>query len=255
MTQRWKLTIEYNGAGFAGWQRQSHALSVQQVLEEAIQRFSGEETRLHVAGRTDAGVHALGQVAHMDLERATSAREIMGALNYHIRPHAVSVLAVEPVSENFHARFDAKARSYRYVLLNRTAPPALEAGRVWHFPRQLALAPMQEGARLLLGHHDFSTFRAQGCQAKSPLKTLDRLDVRQQGSYFIFETKARSFLYHQVRNMVGTLTLLGTEAWTPQDLRQAFEAADRTKGGPTAPSDGLYFCAVDYDDAPSPAQP
>lgn len=250
MTQRWKLTIEYDGTGFAGWQRQTHELSVQQVLEEAIQRFSGEAPRLHVAGRTDAGVHALGQVAHMDLSRQTSAHEIMGAINFHVRPHAVSILNVEPVSDAFHARFTALARSYRYVILNRVAPPTLETNRVWHVIKKLSLEPMQRGAQLLLGSHDFSTFRAQGCQAKSPFKTLDRLEVRRQGDHIIFETKARSFLYHQVRNMVGTLSLLGMGAWNINDFQQAFEAADRAKGGPTAPPQGLFFCAVDYDAPP-----
>lgn len=246
---RWKLTLEYDGGGFCGWQRQEHAFSVQQALEEAVEKFSGEAATLHVAGRTDAGVHARAQVAHMDLAKDYDAREIMGAINFHVRPHRVVVTEAEAVPETFHARFGAKQRAYRYLLINRRAPLALMAGRAWHLPRPLELAPMQQAASLLLGHHDFSTFRAHHCQAKSPMKTLDRLDIAQAGDTFQFETEARSFLYHQVRNMVGTLAMVGTGQWSVERFAEAFAAADRTQGGPTAPPEGLYFWSVLYADS------
>lgn len=243
---RWKITIEYDGSGFSGWQRQAHALSVQEVIETAIARFTGETPTVHVAGRTDAGVHALAQVAHFDLEKDVKQSEVMGAINFHVRPHPVALLNAEIVDADFHARHSAKARSYRYIIINRRGPLALMAGKAWHIPRALDIAPMQEAAALLIGKHDFSTFRAQGCQANSPLKTLDLLTVRREEDRVIFETKARSFLYHQVRNMVGTLVMVGNGQWSVTDFRKAFEAADRTKGGPTAPPDGLYFLGVNY---------
>lgn len=243
---RWKLLIEYDGSGFCGWQKQARDLTVQQVIEEAIEKFSGEQARLFVAGRTDAGVHALGQVAHFDLERNAEAGEVQGAINFYVRPHRVSILRAEKVSENFHARFSAKSRSYRYLIANRSAPLTIMAGRYWHLPSPLSLAPMQEAAKLLLGNHDFSTFRAHHCQAKSPIKTLDRLDIAQDGEVFAFEADSRSFLYHQIRNMVGSLTLVGAGRWSVEDFHQALLAADRAKGGPTAPPEGLYFVSVQY---------
>ena len=246
MTQRWKITIEYDGSCFCGWQRQAEGTTVQQVIEEAIFSFSSQRSDIYVAGRTDTGVHALAQVAHFDLDKNMEAHAICGAINYYVRPHRITILGAEPVSEEFHARFDAKARSYRYLLINRHPPLALMAGRAWHFARPLLLAPMQMAASKLLGKHDFSTFRASHCQANSPIRTLDKLDISQAGETFVFETKARSFLYHQVRNMVGTLVMVGTGQWSLEDFTNAFAAADRTKGGPTAPSDGLYFQSVDY---------
>jgi len=246
MTTRWKLTIEYDGSGFCGWQRQAKDITVQQVIEDAIFSFSGERVTLCVAGRTDAGVHALAQIAHFDLEKAIEPHAVRGAINFFVRPHRVVILVAEIVSEDFHARFKAQARSYRYLIENRSAPLALMATRAWHYIRPLELAPMQEAARLMIGHHDFSTFRASGCQGKSPLRTLDRMDVSQEGARFVFETKARSFLYHQVRNMVGSLIMVGSGQWSVQDFADAFAACDRVRGGPTAPPEGLYFCAVDY---------
>ncbi len=244
---RWKITLEYDGSGLCGWQRQEHALSVQQILEEAVEKFSGERVKLYVAGRTDAGVHALGQVAHFDLEKDVDAHTVEGALNFHVRPHRISVLKAEITSPDFNARLSAKSRAYRYLMVNRSAQLALMQNRAWLFPRPLALEPMQEAAALLIGgKRDFSTFRAQHCQANSPMRTLDRLDIARDGEMFIFDIEARSFLYHQVRNMVGTLTLVGTGAWSVADFGAAFEAADRTKGGPTAPADGLYFLSVTY---------
>jgi tRNA pseudouridine38-40 synthase len=243
---RWKITVEYDGTGFCGWQRQAHDLSVQQVLEDAIHKFSGERVTLHVAGRTDAGVHALANAAHFDLEKDTDADTVRDAVNFHARPHKVVILNVETVSSEFHARFSALGRSYRYRIINRRAPPALLADHSWHVAKPLAVAPMQEAANLLIGHHDFSTFRAQNCQSNSPLKTLDRLDIAAEGEMIIVDTAARSFLYHQVRNMVGTLALVGTDQWTVDDFRKAFGARDRSKGGPTAPPQGLFFRGVSY---------
>lgn len=246
MTTRWKLTIEYDGTDFCGWQRQTDCTSVQQVIEEAILAFSGEPAALFVAGRTDAGVHALAQVAHFDLDKEVKPHEVCGAINYFVRPHRVSILHAERVAPDFHARFDAKARSYRYLVVNRHAPLALSASRAWHYARPLQIEPMQEAASLLLGKHDFSTFRASHCQANSPIRTLDRMDVLRQDDLVVFETKARSFLYHQVRNMVGTLAMVGAGQWSVDNFAAAFAAADRTKGGPTAPPDGLYFQSVVY---------
>ncbi len=243
---RWKLTLEYDGTGFCGWQRQAHDLSVQQVLEEAIAKFSGETVTLHVAGRTDAGVHARGQVAHFDLDRETDADEAQGAINFHVKPHRVVAVNVEEASPDFHARFSAKARSYEYRVINRRAPLALEADHAWHIARPIDIAPMQKAADMLIGNHDFSTFRAHNCQSNSPIKTLDKLDIAQDGTTITFRVKARSFLYHQVRNMVGTLVMVGTRQWTVDVFAGAFAAADRTKGGPTAPAHGLCFMDVEY---------
>lgn len=243
---RWKIKIEYDGSAFSGWQRQAHALSVQQAIEEAITKFTNEAPTVHVAGRTDAGVHALGQVAHFDLEKEVKAGEVQGAINFHIRPHPVSILEAESVPDDFHARFSALNRAYRYIIVNRRAPLALADKKAWLVPRPLDIAPMQEAAQILIGKHDFSTFRAHGCQSNSPLRTLDEMNIRREGETIIFETRARSFLYHQVRNMVGTVAMVGNGQWSVQDFKQAFEAADRTKGGPTAPPDGLYFLNVEY---------
>jgi len=243
---RWKLTIEYDGTAFCGWQRQNNGLSVQQALEEAIEKFSGERVTLHVAGRTDAGVHARAQVAHADIVKETSADVVRDALNFHVKPHRIAVLDVESVSEEFHARFSAQARSYRYQILNRRAPAALLVDFVWHMAKPLAIEAMQEAANILIGQHDFSTFRASECQANSPIKTLDKLLVVRDGDLITFETRARSFLYHQVRNMVGTLALVGTGQWNLDDFKTALAAHDRKAGGPTAPAQGLFFWGVEY---------
>ncbi|HUY69184.1 MAG TPA: tRNA pseudouridine(38-40) synthase TruA [Alphaproteobacteria bacterium] len=243
---RWKLTLEYDGTGFCGWQRQAHDVSVQQVLEDAFKKFSGEDITLHVAGRTDAGVHALAQGAHCDLAKDATTDTVRDAVNFHVRPHRVAVLEAEAVAADFHARFSAKSRRYRYRIVNRRAPLALEADYAWHVPKPLDVAAMHEAAQTLIGHHDFSTFRAHNCQSNSPLKTLDVLNVAQDGDSIFFEAEARSFLYHQVRNMVGTLVLVGGGQWTPADFKAAFEAHDRRKGGPTAPPHGLYFERVKY---------
>ncbi len=243
---RYKLTLEYDGSGFIGWQRQDNGPSVQQALEEAAEKFCGEAVEAYGAGRTDSGVHALGQVAHMDLARAREADVVRDAINQHLRPAAVSVLSVEEVAEDFHARFSATGRVYRYRIVNRRSPLALDLGRAWRLPRSLDVAAMQAASRVLVGHHDFSSFRATECQAKSPVKTLDALEVTRHGETIEIEARARSFLHHQVRNMVGTLRLVGEGKWTAAKVAAALEARDRTAGGPTAPAEGLYLVEVLY---------
>jgi len=243
---RWKITVEYDGSGFCGWQKQARDLSVQQVLEEAVQKFSGETVTLHGAGRTDAGVHARAQAAHFDLAKETTGEVVRDALNFYVKPHKIAVLLAEQVSDEFHARFGALSRSYYYQIVNRRPPLALLRDQAWHVPKPLDIGPMKEAAALLIGKHDFSTFRAQNCQSKSPVKTLDVLDIARDGELVIFRTTARSFLYHQVRNMVGTLVMVGSGQWTAEDFQKAFEAKDRARGGPTAPAQGLFFDKVTY---------
>ena len=246
MSTRWKLTIEYDGRPYMGWQCQAHGASVQSEIENAIEKFSGERTRLHVAGRTDAGVHALGQVAHFDLERAADPRTVRNALNAHLRPQPIAILAAEQAPPGFHARMSARRRRYRYLVLNRPARPALDIDRAWHVPFSLDLDAIRSAAGHLVGKHDFTSFRATGCQAKSPVRTLDRFDVTQDGTIISFHVEARSFLHHQVRNMVGTLILVGRHKWRPEQVAEALAAKDRSAAGPTAPPDGLYLIGVDY---------
>jgi len=229
-----------------GWQRQAHGRSVQAEIESAIEKFSGETPRLHAAGRTDAGVHALGQVAHFDLERPTDGKTVREALNAYLRPQPTAILAAEPAPPGFHARLTARGRHYRYCVLNRPARVALDIGRVWHVPYALDIAAMRAGAAHLVGKHDFTSFRAAECQAKSPIKTLDRLDIVADGANLAFEVSARSFLHHQVRNIVGTLILVGRGKWGPEQVATALAARDRGAAGPTAPPDGLYLVGVDY---------
>jgi tRNA pseudouridine38-40 synthase len=243
---RYRLTIEYDGAGFVGWQRQANGLSVQEALETAITRFCGERVTVHGAGRTDAGVHALGQAAHIDLTKAVLPDVLRSAVNHHLRPAAISILAAAPAPEGFDARLSASCRVYLYRILNRRAPPALERGRVWQVAPRLDVEAMREGARHLIGHHDFSTFRDSLCQARSPLKTLDALDLRRVGDEIHIEARARSFLHRQVRNMAGTLKLVGLGRWHPDDVGRALAARDRRAGGPTAPPEGLYLVKVRY---------
>jgi tRNA pseudouridine38-40 synthase len=243
---RWKITIEYDGAGFVGWQRQENGLAVQQVLEEAIEKFAQERATLFAAGRTDSGVHALAQVAHFDLEKDTDAATVRDALNYHCKPHAVAVLTTEAVDASFHARFSATSRHYLYRILARRAPPALDIGRVWHVPVPLDAEAMHLAARVLVGRHDFSSFRAAECQADSPVKTLDVLDVRRAGGEIHLIASARSFLHNQVRILTGTLKLVGEGKWSADDVKRALEAQDRAAAGPTAPPEGLYLTRIDY---------
>lgn len=246
---RYKLTVEYDGRGLVGWQRQAKGLSVQEVLETAVERFCGKRLTVHGAGRTDAGVHALAQTAHLDLPRERPPDTIRNALNQHVKPNAVAVLAVERVADAFDARRSARGRVYRYRILNRRSPPALERGRVWHVGPALDVTAMQAASHVLLGKHDFTSFRDTQCQAKSPVKTLDALDVTRAGEEIWIEARARSFLHHQVRNMVGTLKLVGGGKWKPADVKRALDARDRRTGGPTAPAEGLYLIAVIYPDA------
>lgn len=243
---RYKLTIEYDGTDFAGWQRQANGLSVQEVLEAAVAGFSGEAATIFGAGRTDAGVHATGQVAHVDLSREWPLDTVRDALNAHLRPHPVSVLAAEAAPAGFDARFSAIRRRYLYRIVNRRPPIAIERGRAWHVIAPLDADAMAEAAKVLLGHHDFTTFRASQCQAKSPMKTLERLDVVRDGELIAVTTEARSFLHNQVRSMVGSLMLAGRGQWTPDDLAAALEARDRKRCGPVAPPDGLYLTGVEY---------
>ena len=243
---RYKLTIEYDGTGLVGWQRQANGLSVQEALETAFERFCGKRPTVFGAGRTDAGVHALAQVAHVDLAREADPEVIRSAINHHLRPHAISVLDAAPAPPGFDARLSARSRRYLYRILNRRAPPALERGRVWHVAPPLDAVAMREGARHLVGHHDFSTFRDSLCQAKSPVKTLDVLEVTTDGEEIHIAARARSFLHHQVRNMAGTLKLVGLGQWDPDDVATALAACDRRAGGPTAPAEGLALVAVDY---------
>lgn len=243
---RYKLTVEYDGRPFCGWQRQAHDLSVQQVLEEAIARFSGEIVTTQAAGRTDAGVHALGQVVSFDLSREWDPFKIREALNYHTKPHPVAIVEAEAVPDTFEARFSATARHYEYRILNRRARAALDDGKVWHVPVLLDAEVMHAAAQLILGRHDFSTFRAAECQANSPIRTLDRFDVSRQAEMIVVTASARSFLHSQVRSMVGSLKLVGDGKWSPRDFRAVLDAADRSRCGPLAPPDGLYLTGVSY---------
>lgn len=244
---RFKLTIEYDGGPFVGWQRQANGASIQQALEEAVEKFSGEQVVVYGAGRTDAGVHARAQVAHLDLARETDSFRLMEALNAHLRPAPISVLSAMEVADDFHARFAATERRYLYRIKNRRSPLTFDAGRVWLVGAPLAEDRMQAGADHLVGHHDFSSFRAAECQADSPVKTLKKLTVERVGSEIHVRARARSFLHHQVRNFVGSLKLVGQGKHGPDWIAEVLAAKDRTKAGPTAPPDGLYLDAVRYE--------
>jgi tRNA pseudouridine38-40 synthase len=244
---RYKLTIEYDGTPFAGWQMQANGVSVQGVLARAVHAFCQEEAVPRGAGRTDAGVHALGQVAHLDLIRDRDPETIRDALNFHLRPHPVAVLSCVRVDDTFDARFSATRRSYLYRVLCRRSPPALLRERVWHVPHSLNADAMMEGARHFLGRHDFTTFRAVQCQAKSPLRTLDAIAVERSGDEIHITVSARSFLHNQVRSMAGSLKLVGEGKWQPDGIRAALEARDRAACGPVAPASGLYLTQVDYN--------
>ncbi|AGK59142.1 tRNA pseudouridine synthase A [Hyphomicrobium denitrificans 1NES1] len=244
---RYRITIEYDGTPFIGWQRQAEGVSIQGALETAIRRFSGEAPGVRGAGRTDAGVHALGQVAHFDLEKTWEPGRIRDAMNFHLRPNPIAVLSAARVDDTFDARFSAVKRHYEYRILTRRSPPILQRNRVWWTMRDLDAGAMHEAAQVLLGKHDFTTFRAAQCQAQSPVKTLDVFDVSRQGEEIVCRVSARSFLHHQVRSMVGSLKLVGEGKWTRQDLADSLEAADREACGPVAPAAGLYLVRVDYE--------
>ena len=243
---RYKLTIEYDGGPFVGWQIQGNGLSVQARLAQAIEAFSGEEALPRGAGRTDAGVHALAQVAHFDLAREWDTGIVRDAINAQLRPDPVSVLACQIVSDGFDARFSARARHYLYRIIDRRSPLALERGRAWGVFRSLDVETMRDAAQILVGRHDFTTFRSAECQAASPVKTLDAMSVSRHGDVIRVETSARSFLHNQVRAMVGSLKLVGEGRWQRGDLEQALAARDRAACGPVAPPEGLYLVKVDY---------
>jgi len=243
---RYKLTIEYDGTPFAGWQRQAGQISVQEAIETAIERFCGEKIVIQAAGRTDSGVHATGQVISFDLPEARDPFRIREALNFHLKPYPVAVIAAEAVGEDFEARFSATARHYEYRILNRRARPALEMDRVWHVAVPLDADAMHAAAQLILGRHDFTTFRAAECQANSPIRTLDTFSVSRQSEHVVIYAKARSFLHSQVRSMVGSLKLVGEGKWSPADFRAALDARSRPACGPLAPPEGLYLTQVDY---------
>ena len=241
---RYRAILEYDGGPFVGWQRQRSGISVQQAVEEAIVKFTSEAVTVFAAGRTDAGVHALGQVIHFDLTRGFDTETVRDAI--HLKPHPVSILSATEAADDFHARFSAIGRSYVYRIANRRAPLAIDRGRRWWVPMALDSEAMADASKYLIGKHDFSTFRAALCQAKSPVKTLDVCDVTRTGEAIDIAVEARSFLHHQVRNIVGTLKLVGEGKWLATDVKAALEARDRARGGPTAPADGLYLRAVTY---------
>lgn len=253
--QRWKCTVEYDGTPFCGWQRQDNVISVQQIIEEAITAFCGQEIRIHAAGRTDAGVHAKGQVFHFDLDygdRHLTGFILSKAINAHMMEYPVSVVHAETVDSEFHARFGAKNKLYTYRILNRRAPPSIDKERMWHVKVPCDVNLMNEGAKYLLGKHDFTSFRASVCQAKSPVRTVDRLEVESvpydnfSGQEIRIHAEAQAFLHHQIRNFAGTLVYVGIGKWKPEDVKTALEAKNREAGGPTAPAYGLSLMHVDY---------
>ncbi|MGE0755134.1 MAG: tRNA pseudouridine(38-40) synthase TruA [Alphaproteobacteria bacterium] len=252
---RYKITLEYDGKNYAGWQRQPDRPSIQQALEESAYKFSGENVEVLGAGRTDAGVHATAQVAHLDFSKEHDPYRVMQGLNFHLFGqqtsddpvlNQIAVTGCEQVPDDFNARFSATRRHYLYRIINRRARLALEAGRAWHVVESLDLKAMQAAAKQLIGNHDFTSFRDTECQAMSPVKTLDMLDVQRVQDNVIVRCHARSFLHHQVRIMVGSLVLVGKGRWSPDDIKSALEARDRTAAGPTAPADGLFLVQVDY---------
>jgi tRNA pseudouridine38-40 synthase len=249
---RYRVTIEYDGTPFLGWQIQADGPSIQGRLVEAIRKLGAESVDVRGAGRTDAGVHALGQVAHFDLEKHWPADTVRNAVNFHLRPDPISLVSCEMIGPGFDARFSAVGRHYLYRILARRGPPALDKNRVWWVPRPLDAEAMAAAAPALIGRHDFTTFRAAGCQARSPIKTLDRLDVTRAGDEIRIEASARSFLHHQVRSIVGSLKHVGEGKWPVSEMAAALEAKDRSRCGAMAPSSGLYLVRVDYPPGPFP---
>jgi len=243
---RYKCTIEYDGSKFAGWQKQKHSPSIQEYIEKAIENFAGEKIDVTTAGRTDSGVHALGQVIHFDIKQDMDEFNVMGAINFHIKPHKIAVLKVVKVDESFNARLSAKKRVYEYRIINRRGPLTIDKNRAWHVISPLDEKAMQESANYLIGRHDFTTFRDSLCQANSPVKTLDELRIERQGEIIKIHASAKSFLHHMVRNLAGTLKLAGEGKWQPIDVKNALEAKDRSCGGPTAPAEALYLVRVEY---------
>jgi tRNA pseudouridine38-40 synthase len=244
---RYKILIEYDGTGYAGWQRQANAISIQECIEESIESFSQEKVTLFSAGRTDTGVHAVGQVAHFDLKKEHGAYTVTGALNHFLKTKGIVILETEIVDENFHARFSAKKRFYKYIILNRSAPPALDLNKVWHVKEPLNVDVMRLASGYLIGNHDFTSFRASECQAASPVKTIDEIEILLDEDYIVTYISAPSFLHHMVRNIIGTLKMVGCGKWQPEDVKTALEAKDRAAAGQTAPACGLYFLKVQYE--------
>jgi len=249
MAHRYKLLLEYDGGSYVGWQRQDNGPSIQASLEEAVLRFCGDECSAVAAGRTDAGVHALGMVVHIDLSKDHDARVVREAINFHLKPKPIAVLSAERVCETFHARFSARARHYLYRVLNRRAPLALEKGRVWRISGPLDADAMHKGAQHLIGKHDFSTFRATQCQSRTPIKTLSEIACVREGEEILMRVCAPSFLHHQVRSIAGSLIEVGLGKWSPDDILRTLKAADRSQCGQVAPAYGLYFVRADYDEA------
>jgi tRNA pseudouridine38-40 synthase len=245
---RYRLLIEYDGRPYHGFQAQERLASVQGSIERAVKGFCGQTLRLHAAGRTDTGVHATGQVIHLDLEKDWRPEVVRDALNAHLVPEPIVILEAQVAPESWHARFSARERRYLYRILNRKSPPALDQGRAWHVKKPLDAAAMHEAAQVLVGHHDFTTFRDLGCQAKSPMKTLDVAAVRREGDHVLLDFASRSFLHRQVRSMTGSLAEVGVGRWTPADLKAALEARDRKACGPVAPAEGLYLTYVGYEE-------
>jgi tRNA pseudouridine38-40 synthase len=245
---RFALTLEFDGGPFMGLQRQEHGPSVQAEVERAVREVTAEAATLHSAGRTDSGVHALAMISHVDIAKAITPFRLMEALNARLRPHPIAVLACEPKPDDWHARFSCIGRRYRYLIRNRRAPLTLDKRRAWHVSRPLDAEAMHRAAQALVGRHDFTTFRSAHCQADSPVKTLDRLDVRREGELVVIEADARSFLHHQVRSMVGTLALVGLGQWREEQVAEALAAKDRAELGLIAPPEGLYFVQAIYPD-------
>lgn len=246
---RWKLTIEYHGAPYCGWQRQNGQPSVQEEVEKAIAKFCQQDVRVHAAGRTDTGVHATGQIAHFDLDYGTrplTGFDVAKAINAYLRPQPIAILKAQEAGDDFHARFNATNKLYRYRILNRVAPIAIDQGFAWHVWKPLDVPLMNKVAQNLLGTHDFTTFRDSECQAKSPVRSISRIELVRKNDEVFMEVEGRSFLHHQVRNMIGTLVMVGEGKWDEDDFMKAFHARDRTKGGKTAPADGLTLVRIDY---------
>lgn len=244
--QRYKIVLEYLGTNYCGWQKQSNGLSLQQVIEEAIFSFSHEKVEVLASGRTDAGVHARGQVAHFDLEKLYEPRRLMHSINHFCRKHTIAVVACEATTQDFHARFSAQKRHYLYRILNRPAVNIIEKDLVSWIRYDLDIDAMKSSAQYLIGKHDFTSFRSKECQAFSPIKTLDKIDITKNGDYIEIRCSALSFLHHMVRNIVGSLIMVGSHKWQPIDMLTVLEAKDRSKAGPTAEACGLYFMKVDY---------
>ena len=245
--KRYKIKIEYDGVPFVGWQKQENGLSIQGCLEQAINNIFEEEVTIYGAGRTDAGVHAMGQVAHFDvINKHFETYVIKNAINDHLRPHPISILNVEEVDQSFHARFNAVQRKYLYRIINRKSPLTIEKGRAWHVHKELNIEKMKECSLLLEGKHDFTTFRSANCQSDSPIKTLDEVKISKSGENIYFGFVAKSYLHHQIRSLVGSIKLVGEETWTIDHLENALKARDRTMCGALAPPDGLYFMEVKY---------